>query len=185
MSNKSFLFSACMFFLLTATQAHALCGDVTGDNKKTTADALAVLRSAVGQPVNLQCEAGPTEVRYFNDFSCSSGSSVSTLDFDGYEFTADADEASPFQTVDVHLVTEMHLVLCGGDYNFTGEQNLLPGRRYEAFMVLADPDVYTDVEEPAFLIFYDVGPSGDLLTTDKAVDARSQAGVMFGGKRSN
>jgi hypothetical protein len=185
MFNRAFLFSISMVCLLTASQAHAVCGDVNGDGNKTTSDALAVLRSAVGQPVNLQCESGPTQVRYYNDFSCNSGSSVSTLDFNGYEFSADTSEVSDFQTVDVHLVTDMHVELCGADYDFSGQQHLLPGRRYEAFMVFADPEIYTDVEDPAFLIFYDIGSSEASLTTGSSVEVRSESGVMFGGKSSD
>jgi hypothetical protein len=46
----------------------AVCGDVSGDSKVTTFDALAVLRTAVGQDVNLTCgHAGDDcdgEIRY-------------------------------------------------------------------------------------------------------------------------
>jgi len=176
--------SLLVLTLAGATQALAVCGDVTGDGKKTTADALAVLRSAVGQVVQLQCLSGPTEVRFLNDFNCSSGSSVSTLDFHGYEFSADTGQRSPFQTVDLDVATTMHIELCGGDYDFSGEQILLPGRQYEAFMILVDPDIYPD-NLTAWLIFYDLGSSEASMTTNGAGAASQEAGVMVGRRRTD
>jgi hypothetical protein len=41
-----------------AGDAAAICGDVTGEGNVSTADALAVLRQAVGQPQSLQCDCG-------------------------------------------------------------------------------------------------------------------------------
>jgi len=42
-------------FHLPAPIAHAVCGDVNGDGLQTATDALAVLQSAVGRPVELVC----------------------------------------------------------------------------------------------------------------------------------
>ena len=45
-------------FLLMAGNAYAVCGDVTGEGEVSSSDALAVLRSAVGQPQTLTCDCG-------------------------------------------------------------------------------------------------------------------------------
>jgi hypothetical protein len=44
--------------LLLAGNAHAVCGDVTGEGDVSSADALAVLRASVGQSANLTCDCG-------------------------------------------------------------------------------------------------------------------------------
>ncbi|MFN2426070.1 MAG: hypothetical protein ABR587_06445, partial [Candidatus Binatia bacterium] len=64
------------------------------------------------------------------------------------------------------------------------EQVLLPGRQYEAFMVLADPDVY-EGDSPAWLIFYDIGSSEASMTTSGSGAAGHEAGVMFGRKSTD
>lgn len=47
--------------LVTAGQAAAVCGDVTGDTKVTSSDALRVLRKSVGQDVAMTCAPEPVE----------------------------------------------------------------------------------------------------------------------------
>lgn len=47
--------SLAVFLAMVPGTARAKCGDVTGEGKTTASDALAVLRSAVGQPVELMC----------------------------------------------------------------------------------------------------------------------------------
>jgi hypothetical protein len=47
---------------LHAAPAAATCGDVTGDDNVTVTDAFAVLKSAVGQPVDLVCTGDCTEL---------------------------------------------------------------------------------------------------------------------------
>src|SRR4051794_37521544 len=92
--------------LFVASEASALCGDVSGDGKRTTSDALAVLKSAVGQNVILVCASNePSTLRYYNDFTCGNGSSVSQATFNGYTFSADGAEYSEYQVVDR---TEIH-----------------------------------------------------------------------------
>jgi hypothetical protein len=49
-------------FVLFSGNAHAVCGDVTGEGDVSTSDALAVLRAAVGQPQPLTCDCGPDRV---------------------------------------------------------------------------------------------------------------------------
>ena len=56
--QKSILGMVFGLVLITAGTAGAVCGDVTGEGNVSTADALAVLRQAVGQPQNLQCDCG-------------------------------------------------------------------------------------------------------------------------------
>lgn len=54
-------FAAVLLLAATSTSALAVCGDVTGDTKVTSADALRVLRRSVGQNVTLTCEPEPVE----------------------------------------------------------------------------------------------------------------------------
>lgn len=184
MKFTSLLAPALLLTLAGATSAPALCGDVTGDGKKTANDALAVLRSAVGQPVALQCIGEAPKIQYFNDFGCGSGSSVSTLEFNGYSFSANVDTASAFQTVDLEQATGMHVELCGGDYYFNGPQSLPRDRRIQVFMLLLDPEVYQfpNVEVPANLVFYDLGPIDAALTVGASPGAPQEIGVLFGGR---
>lgn len=66
------------FFLLalTASSALALCGDVTGDTKVTSSDALRVLRKAVGQDVDMSCLNDPLQFTnwfgFANTLTCDS-----------------------------------------------------------------------------------------------------------------
>lgn len=61
--NASILRALALFVLAlvlaTAGPAAAVCGDVTGDTKVTSSDALRVLRKSVGQDVSMTCEAEP------------------------------------------------------------------------------------------------------------------------------
>ena len=72
------------FFLLavTATSASAICGDVTGDTKVTSSDALKVLRKAVGQDVAMACLNDPLEFANWFGFA-------NTLTCDGKDVLAD------------------------------------------------------------------------------------------------
>jgi hypothetical protein len=170
--------------LAFAAPAFAVCGDVTGDGKKTANDALAVLRAAVGQPVNLQCNAGPSRLRYYNDFSCSSGSSVSLLEFNGYSFQADAFSVSPYQTVDLEQISDIHIELCNSDYYFDGPLNIPPDRQLEAFMIFADPEIYDfeGVDTPAFLVLFDVGENTASMSAGISSEPR-EIGAIPGGSR--
>lgn len=188
---KTFLVSATFVVVMgTAAPALAVCGDVTGDEKKTTADALAVLRSAVGQQVNLQCDDGPSRLRYYNDFDCGSGSDLATLEFNGFDLTADAGSYSPYETVDRQSINDFHLSWCGGDYYFDGPSYLPRNRSIVIFMVFADPEIYQfpGVDEPAFLILYDEGiPAGEAALTSSAEGpvqgSGHEAAVFVGGLR--
>jgi hypothetical protein len=56
--------SGSLVAILFATNAWALCGDVSGDGQRTATDALMVLNVAVGQPIALNCscaECGTSE----------------------------------------------------------------------------------------------------------------------------
>jgi hypothetical protein len=59
---KSLVVPFSLGILLAAGNAHAVCGDVTGEGEVSSADALAVLRSAVGQPQNLTCDCSTAGV---------------------------------------------------------------------------------------------------------------------------
>jgi len=63
MRTPAILSAALIGLLAISVQSHAadaVCGDVNANGTLTTADALAVLKRAVGQPVTLQCPAPAT-----------------------------------------------------------------------------------------------------------------------------
>jgi hypothetical protein len=53
---------ALLLATVLATDAHAVCGDVTGEGEVSTSDALAVLRASVGRPQTLTCDCGPDRI---------------------------------------------------------------------------------------------------------------------------
>src|SRR5512144_2434051 len=60
MSTKVLLsFISTALLLLAAQHASAMCGDVTGDNRITSSDALSVLREAVGDDHPMMCDMCP------------------------------------------------------------------------------------------------------------------------------
>ena len=211
MTKPLLLVTSLILALFTSQHALALCGDVTGDGARSASDALAVLRSAVGQPVDLVCEdSGPSKLRYYNDFTCQSGSSVSQATFNGLTFEADAGATSDYQTVDLTEISTIEISLCGGTYNFAGPLNLPPNRAITFFMVFADPAVYAfgacsittstacSVDEdcpnsetciggssPAFFVMNDDGAPAAALTSGSPPQPGKEIAVLFGrGKRT-
>ena len=171
--------------LSSSRDAQAVCGDVTGDGQRTASDALAVLRVAVGQPTDLVCTGGPSGLRYYNDFSCSSGSSVSTATFNGLTFEADAAAVSDYQTTALIQIDNIAIDLCGGIYTFAGPVYLPPDRSMTFWMVLLDPAVYQipDVEVPAQFILADDGTSPASFVGDVPMTPSGASQVIYGGAR--
>lgn len=174
-----------VFVLFAATDAFAVCGDVTGDGAKTATDALAVLRSSVGDPVELVCVGeGPSDLRFYNDFSCGSGSSVSEARFNGFTFTADAGQTTAYQSVDLAAIDTIEIDLCGGTYFFDGPINLSPGRALTFYMALLDPAVYEfpGVDVPAMFVLYDDGAAAGAFAAGSSAAQSNHAGVLYGGR---
>jgi hypothetical protein len=167
---------------LPTADAAALCGDVTGDDARSASDALAVLRAAVGQQVDLVCkEERPSRLQYYNDFTCNSGSSVSEARFNGLTFEADAGEVSGYQVVDRDQVDSIELDVCGGTFTFPGPINLPRNREITFFMALLDPDFYEfpGIDVPAQIVFFDDGARTDL----RAGGAETGVvGKLYGGR---
>jgi len=180
--------SAVLLLTLSlATEAGALCGDVTGDGQKTATDALAVLQSAVGNPVELTCAGeGPSDLRFYNDFSCGSGSSVSEARFNGFAFSADAGQTTDYQSVDRTEIDTIEIDLCGGTYFFDGPISLSPGRALTFYMALLDPAVYEfpGVDVPAMFVMYDDGVPAGAAVASGSEPQSSSAGVLYGGRLS-
>jgi hypothetical protein len=175
-----------IFTLLVARNAHAVCGDVTGDGKPTATDALAVLRVAVGQPSNLVCAGeGPSRLRYYNDFSCNSGSSLSQAKINGLTFEADAATFSDYQTTALTELTDIEIDLCASVYAFTGPVHLPPDRSLTFLMVLLDPAVYQfpGVNVPAYFIMTDDGTDASALVSGAPMSPAGATQVLFGGTR--
>lgn len=63
------MLAALALVAATYAPATALCGDVTGDSKVTTADALGVLRKAVGQDTPLTCEVPTVDFLNYMGFA--------------------------------------------------------------------------------------------------------------------
>lgn len=184
---RRFSFCVLALVLFTASDAVAVCGDVTGDGQKTATDALAVLRSSVGDPIELICAGeGPSDLRFYNDFSCGSGSSLSEARFDGLTFSADAGETSPYQSVDLMEITEIEIDLCGGTFYFSGPIYLSPGRALTFFMAFLDPSIYQfpGIEMPAMFVLYDDGvPAGSSAAVAADINP-SGASVLYGGRKA-
>jgi hypothetical protein len=158
--------------LLPAARSFALCGDVTGDQKRLASDALAVLRSAVGQNVDLICETGPTRLRFYNDFTCGSASSTAAARLNGFQFSADGGELSDYQDVDRVEIDTIEIDTCGGTYHFPGPIVLPPGRALTFYMALLDPEVYDfGSGVPALFVLYDDGDGTQMTTNGFASDA--------------
>jgi hypothetical protein len=167
-------------FLSIAPHAHAICGDVTGDGQRGATDALAVLRAATGQDVDLVCENdGPTELRFFNDFNCGGGSSTSTATFNGFTFSASSGNFSDYQTVDRETIDTMQITLCGGDYNFPGPLFLSPGRKLTFFMAILSEDVY-GAGQALFVIYDDGEPAQAFVLGESGTLPASGVGYAFG-----
>lgn len=150
--------------LFLSANAFALCGDVNGDGKRLTGDALLVLKSAVGQAVNLVCDdSGPSRMRYYNDFTCLNFP-TSQAKFHGLTFVAESAEYSAYQTVNHTQITDVEINMCGGTYTFPGPIRLPPNRSLSFLMLLLDPDVYgTENGDPAFFAVLDDGAPADSL----------------------
>jgi hypothetical protein len=144
-----------------------------------------VLRSAVGDPVELVCAGeGPSDLRFYNDFSCGSGSSVSEARFNGFTFSADAGQWTAYQSVELAAINDIEIDLCDGTYFFEGPIYLPPGRPMMFYMALLDPAVYQfpGVDVPAMFVLYDDGPEVDALVTGAAAARSENAGVLYGGR---
>jgi hypothetical protein len=179
---NSFVSSLALFL---AADAWAVCGDVNGDGQKSATDALAVLRSAVGDPVELVCAGeGPSDLRFYNDFSCGSGSSVSEARFNGFTFSADAGQTTVYQSVELAAIDTIEIDLCGGTYYFEGPISLPPGRAMTFYMAILDPEVYQfpGVDVPAMFVLYDDGAPAGSLDAGSSPAQSNRAGVLYGGR---
>ena len=112
--RTSFLPAAAVLALLVGTSepASALCGDVSGDAKVTSTDALRVLKKAVGQPVALTCEQVPVEfTNYFgfaNGLTCNDASVKAQMTWSrhpGLTWSGNSQSSLPF-TVDFERVDD-------------------------------------------------------------------------------
>jgi len=181
---KRFLSTATVALVLAAaTYAHALCGDVTGDNQRSASDALAVLRSAVGQQVDLVCEGdGPPQLRLLNPFFCGGESATSEARFNGLTFQAESEQFSEYQTVDREQIDTIEIDACGGTFGFDGPINLPPGRRMTFFFALLDPAVYQipEVDTPAQFLIYDDGVEPEMTAGTTPANAMA---AYYGGIR--
>jgi hypothetical protein len=149
-------------FLFVSHNADAVCGDVNGDGNRSAVDALAVLKAATGQAVELSCVGeGPSDLRFYNDFDCNEGSDLAEARFNGFTFQATAFDQSAYQSVDRDSIDEMVVEFCGGEYNFPGPINLPPDRKITFYVALVDPAVYG--EGRALFVLYDDGEAASAL----------------------
>jgi hypothetical protein len=181
---KRFLLAATLILALIGTRhAHALCGDVTGDNQRSASDALAVLRSAVGQSVDLVCDEGPTELRLFNPFNCHGETFTMEARFNGFTFQSESFEVSDYQSVDRTEIDLIEFDACDGDtFYFQGPVLLTPGRKMTFFFAFLDPAIYEfpGVDIPAQFLIYDDGTEGDQLTAGETPGGKL-VGRLYGG----
>ncbi len=180
--------AAWLLATLLVSDALAICGDVTGDGLRLATDALVVLRAAVGQQVNLTCENppddGPSSLRFLNELTCNSGSSVSEARFNGFTFMADANEVSAYQSVDRVQIDSVEIDLCGLLFVYPGPMDLPPNRSITFYQVLLDPAVYSfpGIDIPGQFVLVDDGAAASALATG-AIGGRSNVGYLYGGAR--
>ena len=164
-------------FLFMRGEAAAVCGDVNGDGNRGATDALAVLRAATGQPVDLVCSGeGPSSLRYYNDFDCNSGSANSQATFNGFTFNASSGNSSEYQSVDLASIDTIVVTICGGEYNFKGPIFLPPDRKMGFYVALLNDTVYGAGR--ALFVLYDDGEAASALTVDP--NALPANGVSYG-----
>jgi len=158
---------------------------VNGDGQLTATDALTVLRAAVGQSSNLVCAGdGPSQLRYYNDFSCQSGSSVSQATVNGLSFEADAGAFSDYQTTDLTTIDTVEIDLCGTIYDFTGPVYLPPDRSMTFWMVLLDPAVYQSADAAQLVITDDgTAASAGLAAGQAEMTPARATTVLYGHRR--
>lgn len=164
-------------FLFVSQNADAVCGDVNGDGNRSAVDALAVLKAATGQAVELTCAGeGPSDLRFYNDFDCATGSDVSEASFNGFTFQADVEDTSAYQSVDLEQISDIDVEICGGDYSFPGPINLPPDRKITFSVAILDPEVYGDGR--ALFVLYDDGESASALMTGET-DTLPASGIGY------
>jgi hypothetical protein len=118
MLSSTFAAAGLVAGLVCATPAAAQCGDVNDSNTVTTADALGVLRAAVGQPVELICDGECAEIE----------PRVTTLEgqlADALETIVELQEllAGVTRTADTIVVSGANLQIVDGSGNTHGPTN--------------------------------------------------------------
>jgi len=161
--------------------SHAVCGDVNGDDSRTASDALAVLKSAVGQNVDLECTADPlrpSQVRLYNAFNCASGSDNAILETDhGQDWSANnTDSYSGYQVVEESLIEGINYKQCGENIRFEGPVSVPPERRIVFFVVAAHPDFYG--EDYYYLMMIDEGPRDGAPPSEQNMTGGQTFGMM-------
>ena len=168
-------------FLFIHHDAAAVCGDVNGDGNPSATDALAVLRAATGQPVELVCAGeGPSSLRFFNDFFCGPDPSSSEASFNGFDFAALSNQFSPYETVDRETIETITVTICGGEYTFSGPIFLPPDRKISFFVALLDPEVYDPGS--ALFVLYDDGEAASALSAGADAMPATPMGYGFGSR---
>jgi hypothetical protein len=174
--RNTFTAAALLTVLLTAGSAGAqpVCGDVDESNDVTTTDALAVLKSAVGQAIELTCDrCGSTCV---GDPRYLLGEWLFQSDFDG---TVYEDAYSLF------AVDEVYCEIVGQDLDDYGIVYAYAGEDYD-YVLLDENETYCDV-----FVFDYTGPDavdGYDLPYDLDVDgycdfnAPFEEGIMIGDR---
>lgn len=106
----------CVFFVaLIAAPAFAICGDVNGDEAVSAADALAVLRRAVGLAGELECAVEPLVIENYvgftNRLTCNGSSVLATMTWSEHpELTwSDRSQPSPPWRADYKRVDDLFL----------------------------------------------------------------------------
>jgi hypothetical protein len=158
--NRSFLATALLSIVLGAGSAGAqpICGDVNDSGDVTTTDALSVLRAAVGQPVDLLCDACgslcPGDPRYLLGDWVFESEFGETVYENNYELVA---------------VDEVNCEIVGEDLDDRGIAYAYAGTEYD-YVLLSPNETYCDL-----FVFDYVGPD-DVEGINYVLDV-----VEFGG----
>jgi hypothetical protein len=141
--NRSTPATVLLSIVLGAGSAGAqpICGDVNDSGDVTTTDALSVLRAAVGQPVDLTCDACgslcPGDPRYL---------------LGDWVFESEFDETVYENNYDLLAVDEVNCEIVGEDLDDRGIVYAYAGTEYD-YVVLSPNETYCDL-----FVFDYVGP---------------------------
>jgi len=144
------------------------CGDVSGDAKTTTVDALMILKYAIGLSVELKCATASTTrnlIRYLNNLTCKGDVFVSTVEVlpSGKKWKSRSGVESEYKPWEEETIGDRFVVSTGecGDVELFGTINLPENVRV---MMRLGLDIFRRPQ----LEFLDEGPISSLISGDDA-----------------
>jgi hypothetical protein len=161
--TKTLFAAALVSFVLCAGSAGAqpICGDVNDSGSVTSSDSLAVLRAAVGQPVDLVCDACGS--------LCAGDPRYLLGDWD---FESEIDSVLYTNSYDLVAVDEVNCEIVGEDLDDRGIVYAYAGVDYD-YVLLSPNETYCDL-----FVFDYVGPD-DVEGTNLLLDLDESGACDF------